>query len=735
MNLMMRSLLILLVLFFGINESLYSYPYECTKLPCYCNEMGDDSKSKNLSLNFLMPYIAKAQLDTVSDPDMNSNIKIIGKAYSDSIVLRFATKDYSSFLRALKNGIKIQKGTDRKNLKTIATVFPIPIDKLKLELESIQKDTYSIIAVGLLYGDKSKTEFSSHIDNYRAQEQIHGMSLLTAEFSAGAANILGLRYIDKEVTTGLSYYYFASITNEDSLGSKLEIINNFEEQREPYKFLIDTGDGFLKLRWSKVFNQKNFSYYWVERSIDNKEFYPIMNKPLVMLESEASKDDIYYEYVDSFNIVNDQKYYYRFYGGSSFAEYSKPAHASGIPKDRTPPAPPTQFNVKFDENFREFQMEWDFNLVELSEDFDHFQILHSRSASGPYTAISPELDLSDGGFDYKLKETWNEEDEGKHYFVCNVYDDRTNYSSSIPVIVNVPDYTSPQSPLKFSGYIDSLGIVRLNWNKSSSKDVNGYWLYWSHDPNAEFSLVKQEMISDTSYNYYIPEKSLNKFIYYTLKAEDFAFNRSLASEVLKVQRLDKIAPIRPSIAKINNDSSRIKLVFNLSPSEDVFVNELFRKKSSSEDTTWSKVITFSNVQEFIDTTAELNINYQYKVRAIDTTGNKSDFSPIKNATRSVDKSGMIIKNFKLARKSKGSSVELQWNFELPSSIKNSKYNYAIYRSTGIDGLKFYKLLPSDNKNFIESNLQSNVMYNYAIQIITEDGLAGSLSETKSILIQ
>ena len=96
---------------------------------------------------------------------------------------------------------------------------------------------------------------------------------------------------------------------------------------------------------------------------------------------------------------------------------------------------------------------------------------------------------------------------------------------------------------------------------------------------------------------------------------------------------------------------------------------------------------------------------------------------------------MIIKNFKLARKSKGSSVELQWNFELPSSIKNSKYNYAICRSTGIDGLKFYKLLPSDNKNFIESNLQSNVMYNYAIQIITEDGLAGSLSETKSILIQ
>ena len=55
-----------------------------------------------------------------------------------------------------------------------------------------------------------------------------------------------------------------------------------------------------------------------------------MNKPLVMLESEASKDDIYYEYVDSFNIVNDQKYYYRFYGGSSFAEYSKPAHALSL---------------------------------------------------------------------------------------------------------------------------------------------------------------------------------------------------------------------------------------------------------------------------------------------------------------------------------------------------------------------------------------------------------------------
>lgn len=533
----MRSLLIHIVVFCGIIECVCAHICEFEILPFDCTEIYCNSKLNNSNYNYLRSKIAKDHLDTVPDPEMNSNIKVIGKAYSDSIILRFATKDYSSFLRAIKNGIKIQKGTNSKDLKTIATVFPIPADRLKLELESIEKDTYSIIAVGLLYGDKSKANLKSYMDNYRAHEQIHGMSLIAADFSAGAANILGLRFVDKEVEKGLTYYYFASIVNEDSLGSKLEINNNFEEQREPYKFEIDTGDGYLKLRWNKVYNQKKFTYYWIERSIDNKDFYPIMDKPLVMFESEASKDDIYFEYADSFNIVNDQKYYYKFYGGTSFAEYSKPALASGMAKDLTPPSPPNDFSVKFDENLREFQMEWNFNIEALSEDFDHFEILHSRSASGPFKVISSALDLSDAGFNYKLNEVWNEEDEGMHYFVCNVFDDHNNYSSSIPVNVNVPDYTSPQSPQKFSGYIDSLGFVRLRWNKSSSKDVHGYWLYWSHDPDAEFSLVKQEMISDTNYNYYIPEKSLNKYIFYTLKAEDIAFNRSLATDVLRVKRL------------------------------------------------------------------------------------------------------------------------------------------------------------------------------------------------------
>lgn len=162
---------------------------------------------------------------------------------------------------------------------------------------------------------------------------------------------------------------------------------------------------------------------------------------------------------------------------------------------------------------------------------------------------------------------------------------------------------------------------------------------------------------------------------------------------------------------------------------------MFRLKSNSEDTTWSKLISFSNLQEFIDTTAELNVNYQYKVRAIDSVGNKSDFSPIKSITRSIDKSIIKVSNLILFHNNKTNVVDLKWDFKLPKNLDHIKYSYIIYRSCGMDGVKYYKELNSENPDFKDLDLKSGLVYNYAIQIKSTDGWTGAISETKSILIK
>lgn len=663
----------------------------------------------------------------------SSRVRILARAYSDSVVLRMAPIDYTTFVKATKKGIQIKRSSGNNNFEVITTVFPVAQDKL--DANALKADSFALMAAGILYGKNTSTKGMSLGDINRANNELYGMSLMLAEFSTNAANVLGFRFVDKNVEKGTEYYYSANVIGEEEFGSAVKIKNEFIEEREPYQFQVEPGDGLLKLVWSKDYNRRQFSYYWIERSNDNKNFYPILERPLVMFETEVSEKAPVFDYVDSFNVVNDQMYYYRFYGGTSFAEYSKPALASGIPEDKTPPNPPELLDVSYADSTKTFTINWDFNPEELSEDLDYYQIMTSRHEDGPFVSLSPKLGLEDVGYLHELSGNWDEKNEGIHYFRIDCYDYKGNSSSTNHGMAIVPDFTSPLTPENFQGFIDSFGIVRLKWNKSKSQDVSGYWLYWTNDPSAEFSLVEQEMITDTNYIYYIPEKSLSNYIYYTLRAEDYNYNRSQAHPILKVKRLDKIAPVTPTISKINNDSCRIKLIVNLSPSDDIFENEVFRSSFSQKDTGWVKIGTFGMNTEFIDTSAQFGVTYQYKIRAVDTVGNKSLFSPVKSANRSIDKSLAIISDLTIKQINKTKNSELTWNFKLPSGFPNNQYTFLIFRSGGMEGVKYYQSVTSAELVFTDKGLNPGVVYNYAIQMQSEDGWKGPLSEVKSILIK
>lgn len=672
-------------------------------------------------------------IDSVSPYIDSSNVKLLARAYSDSIVLRMAPMNYSAFVNSTKKGIQIKRSIDNKKFENIALVFPIAKDKLNPK--DLQKDSFALMAAGIIYGENTSTKGMNLGDIHRANNELHGMAIMLAELSASAANLLGFRFVDENVEKGVKYYYAANIVGDEKYGSSIEIKNELIEVREPYQFRVDTGDNYLRLVWSKDYNKRQFSFYWIERSENNKDFYPILERPLMMFETDVSEQAPVFDYVDSFNIVNNQIYYYKFYGGTSFAEYTKPALASGMPRDMTPPTPPQLQEVTYADSTKSFILEWDFNLDELPEDLDYYQIMTSRTEEGPFIPLGPKLGLQDVGYIHEINGPWDESNEGRHYFRIDCYDYNGNESNTQTTMAIVPDFTNPMTPDEFTGYIDSLGLVRLKWNKSSSKDVSGYWLYWSNDPNAEFSLVKQEMISDTQYVYYIPEKSLNKYIYYTLRAEDYNYNRSDAFPVIRVKKLDKIAPIMPTIAKINNDSCRIKLFINLSPSDDVFINEIYRKNTTGPDTSWSKITSIGHVNNFIDTSALIGVNYQYKLLAIDSTGNKSDFSPVKSAIRSIDKKLAVISDLKIGQKVSTNQVELNWNFIEPKNQPNTNYSYILYRSTGNDGVKYFETISNKSPVFFDTKTKPGVVYNYAVQIKSDDGWTGPLSEIKSILIK
>ncbi len=662
-------------------------------------------------------------------------IVVLARAYSDSIVLRFAPPDYAFWLRAQQSGFVIKRGKDSTDLKQIATVLPIPLNQIDTALFS--KDSFALMAAGLLYGKADRSKIQGYMQEYRANKQTLDMSLLVSEFSQMAATILGLRYVDKSVLPGESYYYEISnsVYKEKKFNGLIHVNNVIKPDRAPYQFSLSEGDEQLTLHWSKDYNARAFTYYMIERSDDNKNFYPITERPLVFYQSKTSQAIPDFSYVDSFNLINDTKYYYRLFGGNSFGEFSPAALAEATPRDLTPPVAPKITNASYDYKSQVLDIEWDYDIENLTADFSYIQVSVSRDEKGPYNALSGKLGLSDFYFTHSLGPEISEDMEGRYFFRIDCYDESGNKSYSDFLTAFVPDFTNPQVPDSLVGYIDSLSFVNIHWPKSKSKDVRGYWLYWANSPDAEFSLVSQTIINDTTYKYYIEEKSLTKNIFYTLRAEDFAYNRSDAAIVLKLKRRDIVPPSTPMIKGVYTDSLKLKIDIMPSASDDVQFYELFRRENDTKDTAWILLDTFFSKNLYIDLKANLNQHYEYKLRAIDSTGNISSFSSNKGGVLKATVQDIEIKEFKLQQVKNSNAVELNWKYIPAKQLQDKKYKFIIYRSTGHDGVKYYQEVDSEITTFNDSKLNNNVLYNYAISVRFEDGLASQYREIKSLIIK
>ncbi len=675
-----------------------------------------------------------SRTDSLPDKDATDYTIALAKAYGDSIVIRMSPSNYALWESIKKDGFIIKRGNSKSDMQGIATVFPY--SEAATKSPSFSKDSLANAAAYILYGTIDKSSIQGAYKLYEANQNILGMAMIISEFSKEAANTLGFRYVDRNVVKGERYIYEISTKkfSEPKHVAIVEVSNELKVSREPYEFEVLTGDNNLELRWSMDYNKSHFTYYKIERSTDGKQFYPITFKPLLFSETDDYVRH-FYNYVDSLDIVNGTKYFYRLYGGNSFAEYSPAATSSGTPRDLTPPVPPKITKATFDDKLIQFDLEWNIEIETVPADFSYYQVMASRDDGASYAAVSPKLGLADFSYTYDLGTEWKEANEGRYYFRLDCYDKSGNMSYSDFETSFVPDYTNPAAPDTLSGYIDSLSFVHLKWNKSTSKDVRGYWLYWGNSTNEELALVSKDILTDTSYQYYVPDKTLKKNLYYTVRAEDFAYNRSEVSNVVRVKLLDKIPPTRPSIKGINNDSLRLELNFELSKSDDVHYHELFRREAMAKDTNWVLLDTLWNSATYIDTSAEINVSYQYKLRAVDSTGNKSLYSPLKSGILKVSSKNSSVKIISISQKPKSSVVNLSWKLEIPEKIQQNSYSVEIYRSSGQDGVKFFKTIKSSDSNLTDTDLQSGVLYNYAVRILFDNGWTSELSEIKSILIK
>jgi fibronectin type 3 domain-containing protein len=698
-------------------------------------------------------------------------IAMLGKSYGDSIVLRWAPSSVDLWLSLNKTGYSIVRMDmildTQIGISLIDTtseiilvdssnpVLPWSLERMSKSLTA--KDTMSLIAAQGMYG----TSFSTNMnvdsldfrDRYKERSMRFGISLLMADRSAQAAEVMGLRYVDKSVVKDKNYFYaIKPIRHAPELNNFAIVPNNPRENSKIEDFILKEGDKELLLYWPK--NKNKFSSYWIERSEDDGQTWQKLTpEPLVFIElpkgkinempsinfsSEEENSLInpgdYYVYIDS--VSNYIPYTYRISGQTPFADYSNYTLLEGTAGDLTPPPMPQIIKYEVEEETNIAFLEWGMDYEEgFLHDLAGFTIWEAEHPDSTFSQISEILPSSSRVY----KSPQPLEKNKSHYYLLKAVDGNGNEASSFPLYMHVVDDVPPAPPLEPAYLIDdTTGVVTLVWRANKEADLAGYRVYFSNSLKSEFSQLTNAPINANIYYDTIKLVTLTEKIYYKIQAVDQSYNRSDFSETLIVKRPDYVPPVTPVMEQPDVSSQRILLKWRPSSSKDVEKQILYRRLYEEGDD-WEVLQEFddASLNSYADTSAQIEQIYEYSMRALDDAALFSGYAfPVKGR-RWFGGKIPTVDDLQLTYNSSTQELQLRWTFERPKYdlLEGVNYLFYIYRSIGDNPLLRYRIIDGQNTSFSDLKVKEGEQYNYAIKVVFQNGKGSALSDTVSVQVK
>lgn len=657
---------------------------------------------------------------------------IIGKARPkiDSVILRWVPTSIEICRDAMVDGYEIWRGKGGDTMKMLTAVKPWTEAQMR---QMPRSDTFALLAAAFVMdnGIPQGIEQANMLDRATMESNYFGISLMAADKSQLAADVLGLRYVDKEVEFGETYHYEIK-TKRLQPNIPMQdfwVTNEYEPLTAPQNFRSEKNEKSVRLKWLPH-GEVLYSSFIIERLNPGDSVYqPITKEPIVFIRANELKNN-QLSYIDSLP-SNNVSYMYRIKGSNAFGEWSDYAYINAYGVDRTPPNAVSIISGKFNIADTTIRISWRSNSID--NDLKHNQVMIADNPDYNFSAISGELSPNDTVFILSLR---GMEVDRPYYFQVNSVDSSLNVTRSVSRFVFTPDEERPLAPPNIKATISDSGMVTVSWRPSASKDVVGYYVFASNNDPQKLALVFDKPLKDTTYSYQIDMNSITKYLYVGLKSEDDNYNRSFLSEILQLRRPDTIAPMSPLLTTVELKDEKIVIKWNKSASADVEKYMLFSRNPEDSTIKWVLLDSISKEIDTYTTTSELfEGKLMYSVKAVDDFGNQSSYSNSGEVFLPFP-SHKYIPKLNIPVINKNNSVELSWQKQpLDIKGKNIPYKYLLYRSVGSQNVMMYKEVSSNSFSFKDDSVRSGVLYNYAISVKYDNGWTGDLSETKSILIR
>ena len=697
-----------------------------------CNDGATGQVPADYRPNFVFPDgISLSEMGEMSKPFVLE--AIIGKAMPkiDSIMLRWGPSTPEIWRSAMEDGYEIYRTDAGDKRVKIATIFPWAESKFK---EISLKDTLSLLAASIVKdkGIPQKMANTNFFEKASTAGNYFGFALYVADRSPLAAQILGLSYVDKDVKPGETYIYEIStkkLTNS-TIPMDIIVVNEYEPLLPPEGFSIIKGEKSVVLQWLAKSNLTNYSSYVVERSRYRDTLYEVLTDPPLVFIKDATNPQAFFKYEDKLS-SNNQVYFYKLKGSNAFGEWSDYATAKGFGKDLTPPEPVSILTGLYLKDSIQIRISWTQNKKD--KDIKYQQVLMSEDKEYNYAAISKELNPRDTNFYFSVKEM---ETDRPFYFKIMTVDSSGNEATSILKYVSVPDLERPETPQNVKAIIDSTGKVNISWSPSKSKDVTGYYIYYSNDDASDLTMINDFLHEDTTYSWTIPLNTITKNLYIGIKAEDDNYNKSFITDVVTLRRPDTIAPAKPFIALIELKNDFVNIQWKKSSSSDIEKYVLYRRQKLDTSYTWIAIDTLDRSSlDYTDMKPPFGTSVQYSLIALDDFKNASVRSNEVQIKVPFPKNKYKPEIIKIGAVDK-SSIALSWKRETYKiADQDMKYKFEIFKSTGSKELALYKELSPAEFGMTDMEVFAGVLHNYAVRIKYDNGWTSALSEVKSIIIK
>ena len=288
------------------------------------------------------------------------------------------------------------------------------------------------------------------------------------------------------------------------------------------------------------------------------------------------------------------------------------------------------------------------------------------------------------------------------------------------MLVQPVDSIPPAKPIGLEGVIDSLGVVRLKWKPNQEKDLRGYRILKANTSGEDFVDIYHQSYVGNNYKDSVSLKMTNSKVFYRIAAEDMRFNISDVSDILVLDKPDKIPPAAPIFKDYDNKDGKVHLKWIRSYSEDVVGYSLRRREKGQEK--WLEIKQINDtIQEFTDDRVENKKTYQYAILAKD----KSNlWSSLDNSTITLSVLNFtpvkIITFLQGVPDRENKKIILTWSY---AKNKGKIMGLSIYKNVKGTPSTLWRELNGDVFTLEDKNLKMNMEYEYHLIPNLENGPA------------